>query len=196
MTRRWLCPRCASGLLAPSRPRLDDVRRYCLPCSQTSGRLVERTCPAREAESSRHRELRAARLAARHERAAAIEATYPWCLRGLFDQWRNLTAWGRPLVHAHLLLRRSTSKVASSGHAWPTGRITMTAGSDEADARATVLHELAHVAAPRACQHGSRWRHLLLAAAMEVVGRPVIAPGAGLHAVHGAVAAAFREGVA
>lgn len=45
---RWKCKECGEGLLASSRPRKDDVRRYCLPCSAKSGRLVERVAPALE----------------------------------------------------------------------------------------------------------------------------------------------------
>ena len=47
---RWKCERCEDGLLAPSKPRLDDVRRYCLPCSSETGKLVERIAPALEAQ--------------------------------------------------------------------------------------------------------------------------------------------------
>lgn len=43
---RWKCPNCDDGLLAPSRPRRNDVRRYCLPCSTKSGRLVDRLAPS------------------------------------------------------------------------------------------------------------------------------------------------------
>ena len=45
---RWKCEQCGHGLLAPSRPRKNDVRRYCLPCSAKQGTLVERTAPALE----------------------------------------------------------------------------------------------------------------------------------------------------
>jgi|SRR5215469_354832 len=47
---RWTCPSCSFGVLAPSRPRRNDVRRYCLDCSKTSGRLVERVSPKLEAK--------------------------------------------------------------------------------------------------------------------------------------------------
>lgn len=53
---RWKCEKCDHGLLAPSRPRKNDVRRYCLPCSAKQGTLVERIAPALE----KHREQRAA----------------------------------------------------------------------------------------------------------------------------------------
>lgn len=58
---RWKCPTCDHGLLAPTRPRRNDIRRYCLPCSSKAGVLVERVAPALDAQ-------RAARDAARRER--------------------------------------------------------------------------------------------------------------------------------
>jgi len=61
---RWKCPTCGHGLLAPTRPRLNDVRRYCLPCSSKAGVLVERVAPALEAQ-------RAKRDVARREREKA-----------------------------------------------------------------------------------------------------------------------------
>jgi len=45
---RWKCTICNSGVLAPSRPRKDDVRRYCLQCSGKTGKLVERIAPSLE----------------------------------------------------------------------------------------------------------------------------------------------------
>lgn len=45
---RWVCPVCNTGCLAPTRPRADDTRRYCLRCSEKSGRLVRRIAPALE----------------------------------------------------------------------------------------------------------------------------------------------------
>jgi hypothetical protein len=45
---RWKCAICDHGLLAPTKPRKNDVRRYCLPCSSKSGKLVERVAPSLE----------------------------------------------------------------------------------------------------------------------------------------------------
>lgn len=45
---RWKCEICDNGLLAPSRPRMNDVRRYCLPCSADTGKLVHRVAPSLE----------------------------------------------------------------------------------------------------------------------------------------------------
>jgi hypothetical protein len=45
---RWKCANCNHGLLAPTKPRKNDVRRYCLPCSGKTGKLVERVSPTLE----------------------------------------------------------------------------------------------------------------------------------------------------
>ena len=44
----WRCPECGSGVRAPGKPRLNDVRRFCLPCSLGNGFMVERVCPTLE----------------------------------------------------------------------------------------------------------------------------------------------------
>jgi hypothetical protein len=63
---RWKCERCGDGLLAPSKPRRNDVRRYCLPCSSETGRLVERIAPA--LEQHRARRVEAAQQKKKSER--------------------------------------------------------------------------------------------------------------------------------
>lgn len=46
---RWECPAGKHpGVLGPSRPRRDNIVRYCLPCSEAAGKLVERVAPALE----------------------------------------------------------------------------------------------------------------------------------------------------
>lgn len=40
--KRWVCPLCKVGKLGLQRPRRDDVIRYCFPCSEQTGRMVER----------------------------------------------------------------------------------------------------------------------------------------------------------
>ena len=55
---RWKCERCENGLLASIKPRRDDVRRYCLPCSAETGKLVERVSPSLEAQRAKKVEQR------------------------------------------------------------------------------------------------------------------------------------------
>ena len=54
---RWKCSICDDGLLAPTRPRKNDVRRYCLPCSTKRGTLVERIAPALEKKREKRSSL-------------------------------------------------------------------------------------------------------------------------------------------
>ena len=65
---RWKCPTCGHGLLAPTRPRRNDVRRYCLPCSSKAGVLVERIAPALDAQRNRRDAQRREREKAQRER--------------------------------------------------------------------------------------------------------------------------------
>lgn len=57
---RWKCDTCGSGCLAPSRPRMDDARRYCLPCTEATGRLVKRVAPTLERKRVARTEARKA----------------------------------------------------------------------------------------------------------------------------------------
>lgn len=72
---RWKCPVCANGLLAPSRPRMNDVRRYCLPCSEETGKLVQRIAPALEKKRATQKVKASAKASAK--RATASKKTAP-----------------------------------------------------------------------------------------------------------------------
>jgi hypothetical protein len=72
--RRWVCPSCSSGVMAPGRPRRDDVRRYCLDCSKKTGRLVERTCPALETKRVASRATSTAKAKTKRQTAARQRA--------------------------------------------------------------------------------------------------------------------------
>lgn len=67
---RWECPNgLHSGVLAPSKPRRDDVRRYCLDCSTKSGRLTERVSPKLAGKREAAAERVKLKAAARREKA-------------------------------------------------------------------------------------------------------------------------------
>lgn len=207
MVRRWVCPLCSDGVHAPDRPRRDDARRFCLKCSAKTGRLVERTCPAHDTAERRQAEAqqaaRARRAQARAERTAqrrALRAEHHAAARAaenalksipitqlasmvgprpfmeMARRWCTLAAWERDLSHVGFNLRFSASKDHTSGRAEGT-RVTITVGTDLADAYITILHELAHVAAGRLdAGHGPRWRSFFMQAVNEVVGRRVEIP--------------------
>jgi hypothetical protein len=69
---RWDCPNGRHpGVLGPTRPRMDSVVRYCLTCSQQTGRLVLRVAPTLE----RKRAAKQQREAAARERRRVMRAT-------------------------------------------------------------------------------------------------------------------------
>lgn len=169
--RRWICPTCDTGALAPDRPRRDDVRRYCLPCSQRTGRLVERTCPAldkqRATRAAATKERTAARRARDTERAVAArshngvdllaEAKIIW--RHMADHHR-----GRPMPELRL---RFTSKAYCTGNA-NRQRAVVSVGryASTASALMVLTHELAHSAAPNPGDwHDERWADCYVTAA-------------------------------
>lgn len=83
---RWSCPEGKhAGVLAPSRLRVKDIRRYCLECSQEQGVLVERTCAALEkkreakkdqAERKRKRKQEAQRKKRKAEKEKAAKSIF------------------------------------------------------------------------------------------------------------------------
>lgn len=70
---RWVCPNDDNheGKLAPSRPRKDDIRRYCLVCSEKTGRLVERVAPRLEAKREKAKAKTRVKAAKRRVKATA-----------------------------------------------------------------------------------------------------------------------------
>jgi predicted SprT family Zn-dependent metalloprotease len=72
---RWKCAICNHGLLAPSKPRKNDVRRYCLPCSEETGKLVERVAPALEKKRSVTKEKQITKAKAQRQKRAVATKT-------------------------------------------------------------------------------------------------------------------------
>ena len=75
---RWKCEVCDSGLLAPTKPRMNDVRRYCLPCSSKTGKLVQRVAPTLEkqriAKKASVKKKNVAKRATAAKRTAPVKA--------------------------------------------------------------------------------------------------------------------------
>lgn len=107
MKRRWVCPReCGGNVLAPGKMRRDDARRYCLGCTEKTGRLVARVCPALEREREQAREQRRAAEKRKRERASRAKArakrrreqryiVMGYDVRALVNNWMRLDAWDR-----------------------------------------------------------------------------------------------------
>jgi hypothetical protein len=160
---RWKCPQCGAGILAPTKPRKDDVRRYCLPCSAKGGRLVERVAPALEAM----REKRAAFISekARQKRQVARRRAEPKKAQERCDAirrriiekeaqriWKLMADWhkGKPLPRIHIVRARNWG--AQRGYA-VSSSIQVNVDPDQSKMRSrrvwsVLAHELAHCACP------------------------------------------------
>lgn len=181
---RWICPDCGSEKNGPERPRTDDVRRYCLPCSESTGRLVKRTAPVLEAR----RAAGAARSAKKARRKAEREKA-DRTIHGV-----NVDAEARMLIRRSATLRAGlrrqrneppiidlkgrpsrTGSVAAGrqGVAWSReGRVVLYRSRHESaeQVRDTLLHELVHLALPHYVHHGPEFHKMLVQTAWEGYG--------------------------
>jgi len=220
--KRWKCPECDSGKLAPTRPRRNDVRRYCLPCSERTGYLVERTCPAAAAKKQRAAARRLdkaerakvkkekAELALAKEAGVRLEyavdfGTEEWARRWAC-KWlrRGAATWDSTATAARRLARYFSKgegiTVRRRGHYYTTGvaygswQFALTVGTSLPDAYATLLHELTHLVVPGRHGHDHMWRSYFMTAAHVITGvRPKTDGKLTKHSVHRAVINAFAE---
>jgi predicted SprT family Zn-dependent metalloprotease len=199
---RWSCPNGCPGVLAPTKPRRDDVRRYCLACSAKSGRLVERASTALE----RARQARADRVQAANQKSLALRrfrlATY-YTIAGVnvLDEVR--LALKAPIFRGMrepsvLVRTRRTGWVGTYGRAWYSRHmilINRREGADAHDVRETILHELAHLRTGtfghrrNEGPHGAAWRNNFRLACEQVLN---VRPRLEVR-THGEVARLLRE---
>ncbi len=198
---RWECPNGEhAGVLGSTRPPKDSIVRYCLPCSEATGRLVERVAPALERKRAAKTAARKTRAQKKQARDEAKMREWPNVLTLLFPKIKALKCWRKEVKHATLELRYSKTRSFSPGHAhYLSGRITMTAGSDVGGAIETLVHELAHIAHFERYErkryfsydrensqrkpHGSRFYGVLFEASEELLGEKYM----------GGIRAAVRE---
>jgi len=170
---RWKCEICDNGLLAPSRPRMNDVRRYCLPCSADTGKLVHRVAPSLEKK-------RAVKKVAVTKRTTSKRATVAKKVAPIKEQqridaqrakmihkeaekiWKLMLPFhkGKPLPSIDIV--RAQNRGAQYGHAkfWANS-IQVNVDRDQSINRSkrvwlVLAHELAHCAVPPKRQvHGN-----------------------------------------
>jgi hypothetical protein len=192
---RWECPNgLHPGVLSSSRPPLDSIARYCLPCSEVAGRLVKRSAPALE----RQRASRAAAAASRRVSAtvaARAREEARWTVetsdgesinvrdlmdamfRGSIELQDRARESGRNARWRPEVNLRRGSKAHVSGRCTSYGEITITvgAGADSHEVREVLLHEIVHAATValvprtrgrRANSHGREWHGSLYRTAL------------------------------
>lgn len=166
--RIWKCSNPNhKGIRAPGRMRADDIRRYCWPCSQETGYLVQRYAPAlerkrKDAKARRQERESQARQRAREAREAreivagvdiGKEIQRLMALPALRDE---LPRWRRAGTVSWTLHR--SDKPYDTGHCYGGIRIHLTLGwkTDAASVKAVIAHELAHYVMPEE-HHSGRW---------------------------------------
>lgn len=151
--KRWTCTNCNTGVLAPERPRRDDPRRYCEPCSRATGRVVERTCPSLD----RRRADRKAAASARRSRAVAAMRAHPQhggidLLAEAAEIWKHMTEFHCGAALPAIKVRfTKEDRIGVSGRAWGYQQrlvVTVRARSETWLVVEVLAHELAHCATP------------------------------------------------
>ena len=170
---KWLCPTCGSVKIASSRPRRDDIRRYCVSCSESTGRLVARTCPILDAKRERRAAERKDRTIEQRDRERQLKArTYTVDGIDVRDEFKRLTAIARDIAKERrefmptptLIVRRSATSDGTSGHVrYGDQRIVITIGKtcDRAEAVEVLAHEVAHLICPTSEHHGQKFHAAL-----------------------------------
>ncbi len=197
---RWVCPVCGGFTLAPGKPRKLDVRRWCLPCSEEAGKLVERSCPkldkqreakaakaAKKAKSKAKAKQRAKQASREARIAKASRVAY---LYTALKFWWRLAAWqGNLKPKPTLSIQEGKERKNTSGHAYyGPWRITLTVSKNKADALTVLLHELAHLACYDGSgdHHGGVWKVAFMRAVEEVTGTMPVPAKNTAFAVHAA----------
>ena len=170
---RWKCEVCNSGLLAPSRPRMNDVRRYCLPCSADTGKLVQRIAPALEKKREEAKQKTAIKTKAKRTTASKklgpvkeqqrIDAERKKMIHKEAEKiWAMMSEYhnGKPLPSITIV--RGQNRGRQYGHAVSfLNHIQVNVDLDQSINRSrrvweVLAHELAHCAVPPKRTDGDR----------------------------------------
>ena len=161
--------------------RKDDVRRYCLDCSEKTGRLVQRICPALEKKRAAKTDRRKVKAKTKRERAKKRAKRWPAILRDHFEEMKKLKCWKDDVKHATLKIRRGPG----GGHCKYSGEVVVSVSATPervqknpaaaANSLSTLMHELAH-AATTGDGHGDAWRSRYSEAVRELLGQVDILP--------------------
>lgn len=153
---RWTCPLCETSRLLGARPRKTATARYCLPCSEETGSLVEMTCPTLDKQRVARTTSRVARAATKRkrEKARKVEAE-TWAGIHVPSEVERVWAIARKLHPRlrsipRLILRERSGWQDYSGHAAFDGSricLSMHRALPASRVRELIVHEISHPAA-------------------------------------------------
>jgi hypothetical protein len=168
---RWKCEICNHGLLAPTKPRKNDVRRYCLPCSGKTGKLVERISPTLEKQRTVKSEQRKVKVkkvntekkVLRDKKSVVLKRNAAIRKEGE-RVWKLMEGWhkGKPMPKINIVQSRYKH---GAGHAkyWRNEiQVNVYPEQNERSSQWTwyvLAHELAHCACPPVVTNGKRDVH-------------------------------------
>lgn len=163
---RWVCPECGDGRLGPTKPRKNNVVRYCLPCSEKAGVLVERETPALTKRREAQAEAAKAKRVKREQRRKATEHARThvtlWDAAGRIVEVNPDEAIREIAKRAGIRPPRFTwnrRKGGTSGRAWPGYRVHLSIGGRSLENFCSIAaHELAHFNIAGHHGHNDRWR--------------------------------------
>lgn len=172
--RRWVCD-CGNNVLAPGKMRRNDVRRFCFPCSERAGVLVERTCPALDRERAARADAR--REKAKRKRDAERAKTSHITRAGKVARIiARLDTWAREGVTMDPGWMKIRNGSRTRGRAGYFGRVWLNPEDTRVWHDAIILHEFVHICLYRSGKadagHGQAFRGVYLAAASEFFGIP------------------------
>lgn len=138
----WRCPSCNTGLRAPKTMGQDDIRRYCLICSEKSGSLVRRAMVSSlTMKENRKEETKARRVQLQEE-----SDCYPWLIRDEFAKIIKLICWNNrdEIKRMGIEITYSKRMVGSTCHYdAQTHKIMLKAGKKRAHAYAAMFWSIA-----------------------------------------------------
>lgn len=144
---RWICPICNKGALAPTKPRMKDVRRYCLPCSKKEGVLIERTAPALERKRAARTQITKQKQTRKREQTKQAKMVAGFDVeKEAARLWKILCKQqnkNKPMPALNIVRR---NRHGSSGYAYIAERkVSLQLGSGTVNAWEVVAHELVHM---------------------------------------------------
>lgn len=190
---RWICPECSTGKLLGAAPRKNATERFCLPCSESTGHLVERTCPTLDRKRAQKAEKRfekasrdrAKEKAAREAKRATEEQRWVVCgtdMRTVIKDLCKLPSMRilgctvgvtatRILRSAQLYSRRSTSGRAYVGNPTHPGAIFLNFEYEDFPAAWNLVqHEVLHAIG---FNHGPDMMYALFRTAKDAWGEDI-----------------------
>jgi len=161
------------------RPRKNKTARYCINCSQSTGVLVERICPALDKKRSKNADKAAERAAAAAEKERAKYlfddgGAEPFDIFAEFQRLQRYKPFRRLAWQKWALkVRRYKSPKRTHGYCTPGARkiiINLWDGLDRTDVTETIIHEMVH-AVVKGQKDGPRWHGDKFRSTLEEVSR-------------------------